>query len=108
MNVQTSNFPNITFWPKIKLRTCRTSQKTDEFENIELFIPRLLKSKNYYAKVSIANFSAPNKPSYNIIEQDVFPVLLVNHGMAYHDFKQYRVSKYMKAIENQCKSLRRY
>ena len=33
--------PNITFWPKTKLRTCRTSQKTEQFTNIELFIPRL-------------------------------------------------------------------
>ena len=26
------NFPNITFWPKIKLRTCQTSQNTEQFE----------------------------------------------------------------------------
>ena len=32
---------NITFWPKTELRTCRISQKTKQFVNIELFIPRL-------------------------------------------------------------------
>ena len=48
---RTSNTPNIecpnielsdiTFWPKIELRTCRTSQKSEQFVNIELFVPRL-------------------------------------------------------------------
>ena len=34
--------PNITFWSKTELRTCRTSQKTEQFANIELFVPRLM------------------------------------------------------------------
>ena len=34
--------PNITFWPKTELRTCQTSQKTKQFANIELFVPRLM------------------------------------------------------------------
>ena len=29
LNVQTSNFLNITFWSKIELRTCQTTQKTE-------------------------------------------------------------------------------
>ena len=33
--------PNITFWSKSELRTCRSSQKTEQFVNIKLFIPRL-------------------------------------------------------------------
>ena len=36
LNVQTSDFLNITFWSKIELRTCRTSQKTEQFANIKL------------------------------------------------------------------------
>ena len=28
--------PNIAFWPKIELRTCRTSQKPEQFANIKL------------------------------------------------------------------------
>ena len=34
--------PNITFWPKTELQTCRTSQKREQLANIELFIPRLV------------------------------------------------------------------
>ena len=37
---------NITFWPKTKLRTCQTSQKTEQFTNIKLFVPRLVWSHN--------------------------------------------------------------
>ena len=37
--------PNITFWSKTELQTCRTSQKTEQFANIELFVPRLVELK---------------------------------------------------------------
>ena len=43
ISVQTSNFLNIKLWPKIELRKCRTSQKTEQFTNIELFVSRLAK-----------------------------------------------------------------
>ena len=34
--------PNIRFLAKTELRTSRTSQKTEQFANIELFVPPLL------------------------------------------------------------------
>ena len=46
LNVRTLNFPNITFWTKIELQTCRTSQKTKQFANIKLCVPRLVWSHN--------------------------------------------------------------
>ena len=46
MNVLTSNFLNITFWPKIEFWTCQTSQKTEQFSSIKLFVPRLVWSHN--------------------------------------------------------------
>ena len=45
-------FMNITFWPKTELWTCRTSQKTKQFMNIELFIPRLILSNQIFWKKS--------------------------------------------------------
>ena len=42
LNVWTSNFSNITFWSKIELWTCWTSQKTEQFMNTKLYVPRLV------------------------------------------------------------------
>ena len=42
LNVWTLNFLNITFRPKIKFQTCWTSQKTKQFANIKLYVPRLV------------------------------------------------------------------
>ena len=36
---------NIAFWPKTEQWSCRTSQKTEQFTNIELFFPRLATTK---------------------------------------------------------------
>ena len=36
--------PNISFLTKTELRTSRTSQKTEQFANIELFVPPLIES----------------------------------------------------------------
>ena len=37
--------PNIPFLAKTELRTSRTSQKTEQFANIELFVPPLVRSQ---------------------------------------------------------------
>ena len=47
INTKIPNYTlNITFWPKIELWTCQTSQKTEQFANIKLFVPRLVWSHN--------------------------------------------------------------
>ena len=38
---QNRALPNISFWSKTKLRTSRTSPKTEQFANIRQFVPRL-------------------------------------------------------------------
>ena len=53
LNVRTSNFPNITFWPKIELQTCQTSQKIEQLMNIKLYVPRLVWSHNKRTEIRI-------------------------------------------------------
>ena len=64
---------NITFWPKTELQTCQTSQKSEQFTNIEKLVPRLACNKGMFAYgaflifSSSYKFSSANLPSSSIL-----------------------------------------